>query len=93
MTATELKMQPHPDDLPSPLLKAMWLAARDDWEGAHNIAQDIETSDGNRIHGYLHWVEGDLPNADYWYRRAGMNRPTTSLDKEWHNITNQLLES
>lgn len=93
MTATELKMQPHPHDLPSPLLKAMWMAAHDDWEGAHNIAQYIETTDGSRIHGYLHWVEGDLWNADYWYRRAGMTRPDTSLEEEWYNITKHLLKS
>ncbi|MEQ8711661.1 MAG: hypothetical protein RIC80_01520 [Cyclobacteriaceae bacterium] len=93
MTAEELKNQKSPDKLSSPLLKAMWMAAHDDWDGAHNIAQDVDTPDGARAHGYLHWVEGDLWNADYWYRRAGMSRPNTSLDEEWHNITNQLLAS
>jgi hypothetical protein len=93
MDAYQLSRLASPESLSNPLLKAMWMAAHDDWEGAHSIAQDIDTPAGSRIHGYLHWVEGDLGNADYWYRRAGMSRPNTSIDKEWHNITKDLLES
>lgn len=93
MDALRLSQLESPESLGKPLLKAMWMAAHDDWEGAHEIAQDIDTSDGSRIHGYLHWVEGDLWNADYWYRRAGITRPNTSLEEEWHNITSELLQS
>lgn len=91
MNSEDLKHLKGPTSLDNILIKAMWMAAHDDWDGAHNIAQDVDTPDGSRIHGYLHWVEGDLWNADYWYRQAGMSRPNTSLDEEWHNITNQLL--
>lgn len=93
MNSDNIKQLIDPVELDNTLLKAMWMAAHDDWEGAHNIAQDIETTDGSRIHGYLHWVEGDLPNADYWYRQAGMTRPNISLEGEWHNITKHLLKS
>lgn len=93
MTTSELKLLSNPDKLPTLLLKAMWYTAHDEWDEAHNIAQDIETKDGSRVHGYLHWLEGDLWNADYWYRRAGITRPDTSLDEEWHNITKELLGS
>ena len=93
MDAHDIARLESPDSLINPLLKAMWMAAHEDWEGAHMIAQDIDTSEGARVHGYLHWVEGDLWNADYWYRQAGMSRPNTNLDEEWHNITNQLLAS
>lgn len=93
MDADQLSKLESPDTLGAPLLKAMWMATHGDWEGAHHIAQDIDTPDGARIHGYLHWVEGDLGNADYWYHRAGMSRPNTSLEEEWHNITTELLQS
>ena len=23
------------------------------------------------VHALLHWIEADMGNADYWYRRAG----------------------
>ena len=52
-------------------MKSLWWAKKGNWEKAHNIAQDIATNDGSRIHAYLHRVEGDLGNAAYWYRRAG----------------------
>ena len=93
MTSEELAQLDSPDSLGTPLLKAMWLAAKDDWEGAHNIAQDIDTSMGSRVHGYLHWVEGDIWNADYWYRRSGITRPNVSLNEEWHSITTLLLKA
>ncbi len=93
MTSEELAQLDSPDSLGVPLLKAMWMAANDDWDGAHSIAQDIDTKIGSRVHGYLHWVEGDIWNADYWYRRAGTTRPNVSLDNEWYSITTLLLEA
>ena len=43
------------------------------------------------MHAYLHRVEGDLANADYWYRRAGTERPQESLQEEWDAIAAALL--
>lgn len=43
-----------------------------DWEAAHEIAQDHEgEAIFDAIHALLHRIEGDLPNAGYWDRRAG----------------------
>ena len=42
------------------------------------------------VHAYLHRKEGDLGNADYWYRRAGRTRPDTPLDAEWASIARAL---
>ena len=58
-----------PQSLSEPL-QAMWYARKGDWETAHNFAQSISTELGSWIHAYLHRVEGDLSNADYWYKRA-----------------------
>ena len=71
----------------------MWFDVQDDWHKAHDIAQDIHSSVGSHIHGYLHWQEGDLWNADYWYRSAGLTRPSTSLEAEQEAIIQKLLDS
>ncbi len=70
----------------SPLLEAMWYDAKDNWEAAHNIAQDITSDNGAWVHAYLHRKEGDLGNAAYWYRRTGRPVPRISLGDEWQEI-------
>jgi len=75
----------------SPLLRALWHARRGDWDLAHQIAQEIETSHGAWVHAYLHRKEGDLSNARYWYRRANQPEATGSLESEWLRIVTVLL--
>ncbi len=72
----------HPPDGVNPLLLALWYDAKGDWEKSHNIIQDIESKDAALIHAYLHRKEGDIGNADYWYRRAGENRKDISMEEE-----------
>lgn len=84
--------KPNPPESWSPGLKAMWFDFNDNWEEAHNISQDINSSITNRIHGYLHWKEGDLWNARYWYRQAGMNFPGGSMDEEAKAIVINILD-
>ena len=72
-------------------LKALWNDAKGDWEGSHNIIQDIGDANAAWIHAYLHRKEGDIGNADYWYRRAGRKRPAISLEEEWKVIVSELL--
>jgi hypothetical protein len=58
------------------LRQAVRLLAAGDWQGAHEIVQEDEES---RLacwaHGIAHIMEGDLPNARYWYRVAGRPFP------------------
>jgi hypothetical protein len=75
----------------APLLKALWHAARDEWDPAHRIAQDDDSADGAWVHAYLHRVEGDEGNAGYWYRRAGKPHCESSLQSEWTEISNAML--
>jgi len=70
---------------------ALWYDAKDDWEKAHTIIQDIEDSTAAWIHAYLHRKEGDEGNARYWYRRAGKNMPAYTLQKEWEEIAKAVL--
>ena len=67
----------------SPILKALWLDHRDDWHGAHDQVDSARDRDSAWVHAYLHRKEGDLANADYWYRRADRSRPDIPLDAEW----------
>lgn len=54
------------------LRRAVALLARGDWQAAHLIVQDDEASALSCwAHGIVHLMEGDVPNARYWYRRAG----------------------
>ena len=73
-------------------LQSLWYDARGDWNKAHEIIQNIDDDTAAWIHAYLHRKEGDIGNADYWYRRAHKNRPTHSLVDEWENIVKKLLE-
>jgi hypothetical protein len=54
------------------LRQALSLLEQGDWRAAHLIVQEDEES---RLacwaHGIVHLMEGDVPNARYWYRRAG----------------------
>ena len=77
---------PEPPTGLSDPLRVLWFDGCGDWEAAHNIAQDMVCQDGAWLHGFLHRREGDLPNADYWYRRAGKNRPDVDLEGEWRAL-------
>ncbi len=72
-------------------LTALWYAGKGDWEQAHNMAQDISTREGSWVHAYLHRVEGDESNANYWYKKAGRTMPALSLEEEWAEIVKALL--
>lgn len=75
-----------PEPPPDPARAALWWAARNDWHRAHEAAQSDEGQDAAWVHAYLHRVEGDLPNARYWYSRAGRPAQTGPLDSEWEAI-------
>lgn len=75
----------------SPLLKALWCDGKDDWEGSHNIAQEIHDKNGSWIHAYLHRKEGDLFNARYWYSKAAKSEPQFSLKEEWEMLVKAFL--
>jgi hypothetical protein len=73
-----------------PLL-ALWHDGKGSWDKAHELVQDDPSSGAAWIHAYLHRKEGDLWNADYWYRRAGRERPDCSVEKEWNNLVREFL--
>ena len=72
-------------------LKSLWWDKKGDWDKAHAIAQSIPTVQGSAVHAYLHREEGVLWNADYWYSRAGRDRPDMSIDEEWQELAEEML--
>ena len=82
----ESLQQPQPPAGCSLFLQALWFDAKGMWEQAHDLVQDGTGKDAARIHAYLHRKEGDVVNADWWYRKAGVNRPQHSLEKEWEDL-------
>lgn len=81
MNITEIKSE---DELGNDQLKALWQVAKGNWLRAHEIAQSREGDfDYDRIHAYLHRVEGDRFNAGWWYNQLNISYPKISLQEEW----------
>jgi hypothetical protein len=80
----------------TPPQQALWwlkkggLRTGREWEMAHAICQAHE---GHRhydmVHALTHWIEGDAPNAAYWYRRAGGER-AIDIAADWTRISTLL---
>ena len=82
-----------PDAPENPVLAALWWAARGDWGQAHRLVMADGGRDAAWVHAWLHRQEGDLPNARYWYSRAGQPEATDTLDAEWDRIAADMLVS
>ena len=78
-----------PAGLTAPLA-ALWWDARGDWARAHGLVDELETPEGMAVHAYLHRKEGEVWNADYWYRRAGRKFHRTTLEGEWEALVEGL---
>jgi len=72
------------------LINALELAKDGKWDQAHKIVQEIENSQAFRIHAYLHRKEGDIGNANYWYRRANSTMPDKTSEEEWQMLWQEL---
>jgi len=74
-------------------LQALWWDGKGNWERAHESAQQDEGTDGAWVHAYLHRKEGELANAQYWYRRAEHAAGYGDLQREWESMVGELLRS
>lgn len=95
MTFEELTRSLDADEPPTsldPPLRALWVAKKGDWGGAHRIVSDLTTKTAARIHAHLHRVEGDSPNARYWYGQSGVPPETGTLDAEWEKLVRELVQ-
>ena len=62
----------------SPLSRALELLSAGQWQPAHEIVQKQDSPLAAWLHGIVHILEGDLKNAQGWYRRA--DRPFPGAD-------------
>nr|WP_294944867.1 hypothetical protein [uncultured Mucilaginibacter sp.] len=88
-TLTEFKASLNselPDSGLSAQLKSLWYDGKGDWQQAHAQVDHLTDEASAWVHAYLHRKEGDIWNADYWYRRAKQTRPKFSLDEEWEQL-------
>ncbi|PST81814.1 hypothetical protein C7T94_18270 [Pedobacter yulinensis] len=72
-------------------LKALWYDGKGDWNRAHEQVDHLDDRDSAHVHAYLHRKEGDLWNADYWYRKAQHLRPDVPLQEEWEDLVLRFL--
>ena len=85
-----------PDGLSPPEAALWWLAKGDwrvgpEWERAHLICQSAEGERGHDlVHAVAHLVEGDTPNASYWFRRAGTATASDDARAEWDRVAGLL---
>ena len=82
-------------DTPSPNFtipqKALWLTHHNKWQKAHDLVQSGDDGLSSLIHGYLHHIEGDHWNGDYWYRQSGYDVPKEQ-DRQWEFIVEQVAQ-
>lgn len=74
------------------LLRALDLADAGDWNGSHNISQQIEHRISYWLHANLHREEGDNGNAGYWYERIDMKPVTGDFKAERAAIRAEILK-
>lgn len=72
-------------------LQALWYDAKNNWSKAHSLIDSLDDINSCHVHAYLHRKEGDVSNADYWYRRVHAIRPGISLAEEWKALATELL--
>ena len=69
-----------------PCQKALYWDKLAEWDKAHQIVQEINSTDAAWVHAYLHRKEGDKWNANYWYTRAGKPFCNLPLEDEWEDL-------
>jgi hypothetical protein len=74
-------------------LKSLWYDAKGNWHQAHAQVDQLHDQYSALVHAYLHRKEGDIWNADYWYRKAKAVRPEVSLHEEWEQLVSKLFDA
>ena len=73
-------------------LQSLWYDAVGDWQKAHSLVDSLGGKEAASVHAYLHRVEGDAGNANYWYNRTAKRTPDMSLKEEWQQLVNKFLQ-
>lgn len=86
-----------PSGVTPPQLALWWLKQGGfrmgpEWQKAHMICQQHEGDFAHDlVHALCHWIEGDLGNRDYWYRRLGPDwTQAATIAAEWEKVQARL---
>lgn len=85
MLRTEFEASLSADEPPAGVreeITALWWLRNNSWQNAHDIIDAHPGTDAAWLHALLHRMEGDDGNANYWYNRAGRERPNITIGKE-----------
>lgn len=77
--------QQPPSDASLPVA-ALWWISNSNWEKAHDLIDREPGIDVAWVHAFLHRMEGDQANANYWYARSGRQHPGTTIGKELEQL-------
>ena len=69
--------------------QSLWYFKKVDWKTAHHLIDHLQDPVSCHIHAFLHRVEGDLPNARYWYNRANKPFYQASIELEWKELVSE----
>lgn len=81
-----------PSDLSPPQQALWWLKEGgfkmgEAWNKAHALCQQAEgTFEYDLVHALCHWIEGDMANRDYWYRRLGQGWQRAGTIEREHDM-------
>jgi len=67
-------------------IKALDLAREGNWDESHKLVQRYSDKLSCLIHAYLHRVEGDIGNSQYWYDRTDEDMPNNTLEEELNRL-------
>jgi hypothetical protein len=81
---------PEPPESWPATLAALWWEAKGNWARAHSLVDHLDTAEAARVHAFLHRREGDVSNAAYWYRRAGVRPVHESYEEERETLLREL---
>jgi hypothetical protein len=76
----------------SPVLRALWFDRQNKWDEAHEAIQHENGTMAAAVHAYLHRKEGDIWNANYWYRNARRKPFEGNLHDEWEALVEEECE-
>ena len=62
--------------------KILNLAGEGNWKEAHHLIEQSSDKLSCLVHAYVHRIENNNADANYWYGRAGVEIPVNTLEEE-----------
>lgn len=73
-------------------IAALWWLRNRNWQRGHDLIDAAPGQDAAWVHALMHRMEGDLPNARYWYARAGREPEGNTIGQEVEALLDYFLD-